>query len=108
MVALSAETISQLRAVAANMAGSLAVTSRPQTTTMFVDNTAEIEAEVIQLRSALSERTLQAQRLTQELDRANRMVDELRELCHEHQTSSVPQQALVPSSNGEANGTVYG
>ena len=45
---------------------------------------ADVESEVIQLRTALSERTLEAQRLTQELERANRLVEELRELYRDH------------------------
>lgn len=84
---LSAETISQLRVVNSN--GESVTAAAMRTTSMFEEpvaaaTTADIETEVIQLRSALSERTLEAQRLTQELERANRIVEELRELCRDH------------------------
>jgi hypothetical protein len=84
---LSAETISQLRIVNSNGDGVAATAMRTTTTfeqPIVTATTADIETEVIQLRSALSERTLEAQRLTQELERANRIVEELRELCRDH------------------------
>jgi hypothetical protein len=50
--------------------------------------TEDVESEVIQLRNALSERTLEAQRLAQELERASRIIEELQELCHDQVTAA--------------------
>jgi len=83
---LSAETISQLRVVESNAGAIAAVAARPTSTFEQPTPTVtseDIESEVIQLRNALSERTVEAQRLAQELERANRIVEELRELCQD-------------------------
>lgn len=83
---LSAETISQLRP--ADSSGII----RPQSLSACqqpVQAVPDIESELVHLRNTLSEQTLEAQRLTQELDRANRIIEELRELCHERAAAAV-------------------
>lgn len=89
---LSAETINQLRLVSAAAAGGATIQQQqqhPVTTTTTTSTAASMENEVIQLRHALSERTLEAERLTQELERANRVAEELREMCREQAQAAV-------------------
>ena len=95
---LSAETICQLRAVESN-SGVIASVGTARPTPVFeptpTATSEDIESEVIQLRSALSERTVEAQRLAEELERANRIVEELRELCQDHSAAASASASAV-------------